>query len=254
MNDSKISQPPKKFKVLLIGDNCTDIYRYGTVDRISPEAPVPIFKFIKDESRPGMIGNVRANLQNFGIDVHCLNGNSSTKTRLIDIRSKQHVLRLDDDVISRALLFDNISPELLKVDAIVISDYDKGYVNYNLVKDLRNNYEGPIFVDSKKTDLHNFEGCFVKVNAMERAAAITTCTDLIVTLGEKGAEYDGKIYPAPKTEVVDVCGAGDTFISALTYQYLNVPDIENAIEFAVRAGAVSVQHSGVYAPSLEEIK
>ena len=115
-----------KFKVLLIGDNCTDIYRYGTVDRISPEAPVPIFKFLREEARPGMIGNVSANLENFGISVHCLHGNSSTKTRLIDTRSRQHVLRLDDDVISRSVLFENISPKLLEVDAIVISDYENG--------------------------------------------------------------------------------------------------------------------------------
>ena len=243
-----------KFKVLLIGDNCTDIYRYGTVDRISPEAPVPIFKFLREEARPGMIGNVSANLENFGISVHCLHGNSSTKTRLIDTRSRQHVLRLDDDVISRSVLFENISPKLLEVDAIVISDYEKGYVSYSLVKELRENYSGPIFVDTKKPDLQHFEGCYVKVNEQERAAATSVCTDLIVTLGEKGAEYKEILHPAPKTEVVDVCGAGDTFIAALTYNYLKTKNIEDAIKFAVKAGAVTVQHSGVYAPKLEEIK
>ena len=253
MKKTKNSQQPKKFKVLLIGDNCTDVYRYGTVDRISPEAPVPIFKFTHEETRPGMVGNVRANLEALGIEVHCLTGNSSTKTRLIDSRSKQHVLRIDDDVISRPLLFDNIDPELLKVDAIVVSDYDKGYVFYTLIRDLRDYYAGPIFVDSKKTDLEYFEGCFVKVNAQERAAATSICTDLIVTRGEQGAEYKDTLYPAPSTEVVDVCGAGDTFIAALTYQYLQTTNIEESIKFANLAGAITVQHSGVYAPKLDEI-
>lgn len=254
MKETKRSRQPKKLKVLLIGDNCNDVYRYGTVDRISPEAPVPIFKFVREETRAGMVGNVRNNLESLGIEVVCLTGNSSTKTRLIDLRSKQHVLRIDDDVISRPILFDNIDPELLKVDAIIISDYDKGYVSYTLVKDLRDHFKGPIFVDSKKPDLEYFEGCFVKVNAQERDAATSICTDLIVTRGEHGAEYNNVTYPAPKTEVVDVCGAGDTFISALAYQFLKTNDIDESIKFAVLAGAVTVQHSGVYAPKLEEIK
>lgn len=224
------------------------------MDRISPEAPVPIFKFLKEEARPGMIGNVRANLEIFGIEVHCLHGNSSTKIRLIDTRSKQHILRLDDDIISRSAVFENISPKLLEVDAIVISDYEKGYVSYDLVKDLRSHYTGPIFIDTKKTDLQQLEGCYVKINEQERAAATSICTNLIVTLGEKGAEYNGILHPAPQTEVVDVCGAGDTFLSALTYKYLETKNIETAIKFAVLAGAITVQHSGVYAPKLEEIK
>jgi sugar/nucleoside kinase (ribokinase family) len=51
-----------------------------------------------------------------------------------------------------------------------------------------------------------------------------------------------------------VCGAGDTFLAALVYQYLNSgKSIESAIEFAIKAAAVTVQHMGVYAPTLEEI-
>ena len=43
----------KKFKILLIGDSCVDEYQYGVVDRISPEAPVPILKFQNKFTRPG---------------------------------------------------------------------------------------------------------------------------------------------------------------------------------------------------------
>ena len=254
MKKTKNSRQPKKFKVLLIGDNCTDVYRYGTVDRISPEAPVPVFKFAREESRPGMVGNVKANLEALGIEVTCLTGNASTKTRLIDTRSRQHILRIDDDVISSSLKFDSISPEFFDVDAVVISDYDKGYVSYTLVKDIRDHFEGPVFLDTKKNDLEYFEGCIVKVNAQEREAATSICTDLIVTRGEHGAEYNGTIYPGKQIDVADVCGAGDTFLAALTYQYLKTPDIVDAIKFAILAGAVTVQHPGVYAPKLEEIQ
>jgi len=253
MKDSKNSRQPKKFKILLIGDNCTDVYQYGVVDRISPEAPVPIFRFTHVENRPGMVSNVKNNLLNLGCTVTCMHGISSTKTRVIDSRSRQHLLRMDEDVASKPLLFDDI--DLTQdYDAIVVSDYEKGYVSYTLIRDLRDHFDGPIFVDTKKPDLEYFEGCYVKVNAHERAAATSVCTDLIVTRGEQGAEHDNVTYPAPTTEVVDVCGAGDTFTAALAYQYLKTKDIKEAIKFAIKAGAVSVQHTGVYAPKLEEIQ
>lgn len=254
MTESKNSQQPKKFKVLLIGDACIDIYRYGTVDRISPEAPVPIFKFTHEETRPGMVKNVQKNLENLGCEVICLFGNSSEKTRLIDSRSNQHVLRLDHDVISQPLTIERVDDYLTDdLDAVVISDYEKGFISYTLVRDIRDTFNGPIFLDTKKDDLEYFEGCYVKVNSYERADATSICTDLIVTRGSEGAEYNKKLYPAVPVQVVDVCGAGDTFLAALTTEYLNTKDIESAIEFANRASAITVSHLGVYAPTLEEI-
>ena len=62
------------------------------------------------------------------------------------------------------------------------------------------------------------------------------------------------MFPAEHIEVVDTCGAGDTFLAALCYGYLNNDcDIVEAIRFANLAAAVTVQHSGVYAPTMEEI-
>jgi sugar/nucleoside kinase (ribokinase family) len=58
---------------------------------------------------------------------------------------------------------------------------------------------------------------------------------------------------SPRVEVVDVTGAGDTFLAALTYQYLDTGNIEQAIRFANIASAVTVQHLGVYAPTLKEM-
>jgi D-beta-D-heptose 7-phosphate kinase/D-beta-D-heptose 1-phosphate adenosyltransferase len=255
MKKTKNSQQPKKFKVLLIGDACIDIYRYGVVDRISPEAPVPIFKFTHEETRPGMVKNVQQNLENLGCEVTCLFGNSSEKTRLIDSRSNQHVLRLDHDVISHPLTIDRVDEYLTKdLDAVVISDYNKGFVSYTLVRDLRDSFEGPIFVDTKKDDLEYFEGCYVKVNAHEWSNATSVCTDLIITRGGEGAEYNKQLYPATPAQVVDVCGAGDTFLAALTYEYLNTDSMDQAITFANRASAITVQRNGVYAPTLEELK
>jgi sugar/nucleoside kinase (ribokinase family) len=63
-----------------------------------------------------------------------------------------------------------------------------------------------------------------------------------------------QVYTPPKVEVSDVCGAGDTFLAALTYGYLCTNSIENAIEFANRAASITVQHLGVYAPTLKDME
>jgi D-beta-D-heptose 7-phosphate kinase/D-beta-D-heptose 1-phosphate adenosyltransferase len=251
MNVSKNIQQHKKFKILLIGDDCVDVYQYGTVDRISPEAPVPVFKYEFEETRPGMAANVKANLEVLGCEVHYLHGKTTTKTRLIDRRSKQHIVRIDNDIRSLPLVFID-TVELY--DAIVISDYDKGTVSYDLVKTLRQSYHGPIFIDTKKRDLTQFKGCIVKINAYEFSLLESnSADDIIVTQGDKGAEWKGTLYPANRVEVADVCGAGDTFLSALTFQYLTTKNMIEAIKFAINASSVTVQHLGVYAPTLQEI-
>jgi sugar/nucleoside kinase (ribokinase family) len=61
------------------------------------------------------------------------------------------------------------------------------------------------------------------------------------------------MFPAESVEVVDVTGAGDTFLAALTYQFLETQNIAAAIRFAIKASTITVQHFGVYAPTLEEI-
>jgi len=244
--------PP--FKILLIGDHCHDIYRYGHVERISPEAPVPILRISHEEIKPGMAGNVKNNLEALGCEVIYLHGETNYKTRLIDIKSRQHVLRLDNDVLSKQICAQHAVANLQAVSAVVISDYCKGTVSYDLVKEIRTQFKGPIFVDTKKRDLAQFEGCYVKVNAQERSYSTSICTNLIITKGDEGAEYNGILYPAEKIEVVDVCGAGDTFISSLTYNYLKTTDIISSIKFAIKASAITVQHHGVYAPTLDEIK
>lgn len=249
------TQQPKQFKILLVGDNCIDELQYGYVDRISPEAPVPVFCPTYKETRPGMAANVQTNLEALGCIVFPFMGPESIKTRLIDERSGQQIVRIDHDVVGEELPFDQLFS--INVDAVVISDYNKGYVSYDLVEKLRINYHGPIFVDTKKTDLARFEGCVIKINMSEFNKLTTQpseYTDLIVTCGDKGVVWGGSHFPGHAVEVADVTGAGDTFLSALTYEYLNSGDMAAAIEFANKAASITVQHRGVYAPRLEEIE
>ena len=66
MTESNHTQQLEPFKILVVGDVCVDNYQYGVVDRISPEAPVPVFVPTREESRNGMAANVAANLVALG--------------------------------------------------------------------------------------------------------------------------------------------------------------------------------------------
>ena len=252
MNEQNIQQH-KQFKILLLGDNCKDIYQFGTVDRISPEAPVPVFVPGRTEERDGMAGNVFNNLDALDCNIDFFFGNISTKTRLIDTRSKQQIVRIDNDVVSTPLLYDTINPD--NYDAIVVSDYNKGTVSYELIIELIRTAKVPIFIDTKKTDLKRLDGCYIKINQLEasRATSLPNPEWLITTMGNQGVAWNGKTFESKTVEVADVCGAGDTFLSALVFQFLNTGSIEQAIEFSIKASAVTVQHLGCYAPTLKEI-
>ena len=242
--------PQKQLKVILIGDSCQDEYHYGSIERISPEAPVPVFVEKYIEHKKGMAENVKANLENLGIQVQSYFGDPSTKIRMIDEKSKQHIIRIDKDVQSSSL---PITTQFnFDVDAIVISDYNKGFVsaeliNFMLTKNI------PVFLDTKKTDLSQFKNAIIKINQTEFVQAKTLPDDIIVTLGEQGVRYKDQIYSAPKLEITDVCGAGDTFLAALVYQYLQTQNMQVAIKFAIQAASITIQHVGVYAPTLKEI-
>lgn len=243
-------------KVLLIGDYCTDVYIYGRVSRISPEAPVPIFDEISREQKPGMAGNVLENMRSLGVVVdHRFPSLSDTiKTRFVDEASGQHFLRVDSNDYCEEYFEDRVDESLY--DAVIVSDYNKGYITYSLLSKLQEDCTRiPVFIDTKKTNLsiiqnNNF---FVKVNEPEYHSLKSHPSNMIITRGGNDVLYNNIKYSVPRIPVLDVTGAGDTFISALTYKYVNTRSIDESIQFAIRAASVSVTKRGVYAPSLDEI-
>ena len=260
----------KSLNVLLLGDQCLDVYIYGQVNRISPEAPVPILEKKNVESKRGMSVNVFDNLTALGCKVTGAFGeNRSIKTRFIDTKTGQQLFRYDEDVVSDPINVYSI-PDA-EYDCIIMSDYGKGSLTYdNMKKVIELHGNIPIFIDTKKTDLGEFDRIyppnevFVKINNYEAEKLKTKHRHMIVTRGKEGAEYDNKIYPTPKVDVADPCGAGDTFLAALAYYYCNsqfydygkqdnMTDIEYAIKKANIAASITVQHMGVYAPTSGEI-
>jgi len=240
----------KQFKVLLIGDSCIDEYIYGTCERLNPEAPVPILKFNRKETKNGMAWNVRENLRAFGLDVYMLtNGEKITKTRYIDEKYNHQILRVDDERLLKPM---NYELPTEKYDALVISDYDKGFITKQKLYELVDWFDGPVFIDSKKTTLP-VDNAFIKINEDEYKKLKFTSSNLIVTKGSKGAEYRGKLYPGEKVSVFDVVGAGDTFLSALVYFFLLYGTIEEAIPYANKAAAIAVQNFGTYVLKEEDV-
>ena len=236
-------QQQKQFKVLLIGDSCTDEYVYGVCERLNPEAPVPILKKTRVDTQRGMALNVQQNLLAFDIQVTLITqGELIVKRRFIDERYNQQILRVDvEDKIEP--FRGNIPDE--EFDALVISDYDKGFLTTQRIFELVEWFDGPVFIDSKKTTLP-VNDAFIKINEDEYNKLDNKTGNLIVTKGPRGADYQGKNYPGVRVGVFDVVGAGDTFLSTLVYFYLIYGRIEEAIPYANKAAAIAVTHFGTY--------
>jgi len=244
-------------KILVIGEYCKDEFVYCSTNRLSPEAPVPVVKKNYIVQNDGMAGNVVRNL--IAIEPNALirgvfQKEQITKTRYIDEKSNHMFIRVDEE--SDLLPFswtDYVEESISQADAVVVSDYDKGYLNQRHLFEIAKASKFCI-LDSKKiladSVIDNFD--FVKLNEKEyerNKAEGSQLSKFIVTLGSKGAMYMNDIYesPSPK-ETIDVSGAGDTFISAFTIQYLKTKDVVESIKFANQMCSIVVSKRGVVTP------
>jgi len=249
----------KSYKVVLIGDSCEDVYHYGACERLSPEAPVPVLRQTNIVKLKGMSWNVRLNLESFGVSVrHFTNDKKIVKHRFIDTQYNQHLLRWDEGEEHGVEAFDtNLLSLYDNIDAVIISDYNKGFLTHDICKQIVNHYKNiPIFVDTKKDDLSCFENCYIKINEKENNKIVRYPSDkskIIVTLGNKGARYLDTVYNSKPVEVFDVCGAGDVFLAALVYKFLDTGSIVEGIKKANKMAAISVSHMGTYVLTQEDI-
>lgn len=229
--------------VLVIGDGCIDEYRYGNINRVNPESTAPLLSFDHKVEKLGMSFNVAANINSFGISATIsVPAVLSRKIRYVDSRTQGQLLRVDHDVIAESYKVES----KYDFDAIVISDYNKGYITDKVIHKISAVYGGPIYMDTKKKNLKDFSNIFFKINEREMLEAYTLPKPemLIVTHGSRGARYMNKFYPVPYTEVVDVCGAGDVFLAALVSSHLKTGNIINAIEFANIKASKSCSYMG----------
>tara|TARA_Y100000114_G_scaffold139467_1_gene143479 strand:+ start:748 stop:1476 length:729 start_codon:yes stop_codon:yes gene_type:complete len=238
-------------KVLVIGDSCIDEFIYCDIERICPEAPVPVLKPIRSQQNPGMASNVVTNLEALGAKVDLVTNISKIKkTRYVDTRSGQMAMRVDEN--DQCTRYKGVY-ETVDYDAIIISDYCKGFLIEDDIEAFAERATCPIFLDTKKQLGKWCEKIdFIKINEFEHKKNFETIPNypslinkLIVTRGSKGCEYKNKLYPVPKVPIKDVSGAGDTFLAGLTVEYLKNNNIEQAIKFANECATKVVQKRGV---------
>jgi len=196
-----------QYHVLVIGDVMIDSYLWGSVSRISPEAPVPIISTVKRENRLGGAANVALNIQSLGATpilcgivgkdskgkifeklmhkrdlisrglVYTSQRKTTVKTRIIS--QNQHLLRVDEEESDPVSA--NLTESLLKritallseynINAVIFEDYDKGVITPELIKEvvsLSREKSIPTLVDPKKRNFMNFTGVtFFKPNFKE---------------------------------------------------------------------------------------
>ena len=185
------------FNILIIGDVMIDTYFWGKVDRISPEAPVPIIARTKIEHRLGGAGNVALNVQSLGATPYLCSvigkddksniliellhekklpdeGILQDKSRITTIKTRvisdnQHLLRIDEEIT------DNITPEIQKsfiehlqnliekkhINAIIFEDYDKGVITPEIISEtvkIARQKNIPTLVDPKKRNFMDYHG------------------------------------------------------------------------------------------------
>ena len=254
-------------RVLVIGDGCKDIFQYGKCERLSPEAPVPVFKPLQAKYNGGMAMNVYANLMALGVDCNIITDSGITKTRYVDETSNQMLLRVDENDKVPQITYKQLdSIDYNKYDAIVISDYDKGFLSIDDIGYIANNHH-MVFMDTKKDLSHWCEYVFcIKINNKEYLKNQIWIDHKfnnisVVTLGDKGAMYSykeenikQKLIPITEEHPVrDLTGAGDTFLASLVAKYLENEDIEQAIEFANKCSSWVVTQKGVAVVDLNKI-
>lgn len=246
-------------RFLVIGECCTDIFVYGKCNRLSPEAPVPVFQPINEITNRGMAGNVASNLKslieknemNYFVK-ECLSDlRQIIKKRYVDKKSNHIFLRVDDEVTIPRIKFDtSLLNELNEADIIIISDYNKGFLSDDDLVTIRNKTIGKkIFLDTKRKLSDYIIGSFdyIKLNETEaeNGTNLHFKENIIITLGNKGAKYMNEVFAVEEVETIDVSGAGDTFLAALAFEYSNTLDIIKAITFANKMASLVVKKRGV---------
>jgi len=303
-------------RVLVAGDLMLDRYWSGDVDRISPEAPVPIVRKIGAFGVPGGAANtacnvaalgarvtlfgvtgqdeagaeLRAMLSRRGIDCARLSIAPArpTTVKLRILAHDQQIVRIDEEdtapidaglaagVVKRAA---RLMP---RVDAVLVSDYAKGFATTPLVKGIiaaAVRHGKPVVVDPKGADFERYRGATVlkpnrselalltglparhhreTMHAARQLLRVAGSTTIVVTEGKDGMTLlrPGKPdehFPSFAREVYDVTGAGDTALATLAVALAAGAPLGDAVWLANLAAGLAVGESGTVAISRDKL-
>lgn len=238
-------------KILIIGESAYDVFVYCDANRLAPDLPIPVLTVVEEKRNPAMAGNLKRNIESIMDNCDILTNKGwekMTKTRYVHKNSNHTFLRVDTgDKVQRI----DLSKILLKkYSMIAISDYNKGFLTEEDIEYICENHKN-VFIDTKKVLGHFVRGAkFIKINNHEYDRSKHYISNeiknkIIVTKGELGATFRGKLYTVKKVEVKDVSGAGDSFFAALLVKYFKTNNINMAIKFANALASEVVKHRGV---------
>jgi rfaE bifunctional protein kinase chain/domain len=294
-------------KIVVFGDLMLDRYWWGDVTRISPEAPVPILRRHRTSTNAGGAANVALNLAGLGAEVtlvgvvgedeaasqlaeivrrHGINvdrlrkepgRSTTTKTRVV--AQHQHMLRIDeeDDTPLSDQEIDEVlasaTSEIESADAVVISDYAKGFVTERLARKVIDQCLASgrtVLVDPKGASYSKYEAAtIIKPNRLELGVLTNMVVGdheatlkagrwlgnrlrgcaLVVTEGQDGMTIfqDGareiEIHTAAR-QVFDVTGAGDAVLATLAVAVAAGANLKDAADLANHAAGCVVGEVG----------
>jgi D-glycero-beta-D-manno-heptose-7-phosphate kinase len=320
MNKTKISKILANFpksRIAVLGDIMLDRYLWGNVERISPEAPVPVVSVTKETTNLGGAANVAANVRALGADVILLgitgddmmaeilktnmaDGDLKTSGLLVDkdrpttvktriVAHNQQVVRIDRESTAEipASLVEQLVAKIGKMiknlDGLIISDYGKGVITYDLLSSIIPlAREAGVFVavDPKEVHFMNYREVSVITPNHHEAGFISgkkitnetiladvgwnlmdllNLESLLITRGEKGMALFEKnrnltLIPAQAKTVYDVTGAGDTVIATLTVAKSAGATMQEASIFANAAAGLAVAQFGTARITADELK
>jgi rfaE bifunctional protein kinase chain/domain len=240
-----------KSHISVIGDVMLDQFLWGSVARISPEAPVPVVDFERESFMPGGAANVARNLT-------ALSGRTELFGVTRIVAHKQQVVRIDRETrdgiapeLTRRLL-GSVAAALSSSSAVIVGDYGKGVITQALLEELKRicrNYGIWLSLDPKPVHHLSLTGLSLITPNRKETFELANLPDdtrnavpladrnlmraaekllnelrpalLLITLGESGmllCQRDQKPIHIPTVakEVFDVSGAGDTVIAAFT--------------------------------------
>lgn len=239
-------------RVLVIGESCTDIFVYGTSERKSPEGNGPVFVPISETYGAGMASNVVNNLKAMEVETDLVSDNGSIlKTRYVNKDTNELYLRVDEnDSVNRIDIY-NI-PDIIQYDAIIISDYCKGFLTEEDISKIASLHSFVILDTKKKLGDWCKDLKFIKINRLEWQNSKDVIRDnewlfdkILCTLDKTGTTYKHTTYPVKPIKNADVSGAGDTFTAGFVIKYLETNDIGKSIEWGNYCAGEVVKEKGV---------
>ena len=236
--------------VLVIGDSCRDVFVYCNSTRLCPEAPVPALQVVNQTENGGMAKNVHRNISSLVNSVDILTNNNwydITKVRYVHNATNHMFFRVDNDIDIKRINLNEID---FNYKIIVISDYNKGFLSEEDIAYICKKHSC-VFLDTKKIiGEWAINAKYIKINNFEYERSkeyITPDLDkkIIHTHGAEGCTLNGLQCPVKKVNVIDVSGAGDSFLAGLVAKYLEDLNINESIMYANQCALKVVQERGV---------